>query len=386
MSGENPLPAADEAIQLHFCQTCGVSIPQADVDLQRAHAAPGGFVCATCSTGDEAAAPAIPRVATQPAVATPGARGSQALVVVFLLYVVGVTSFLLYKDLTFKAPKLNLPEMAAPRDIERLDAKLDTSVERTRVHLNELQMALQTQHDNLKRLTEDYAAMSRENAALHLKAGERDAQLLKEVLELTNRTIGLTNAVETVFEKKMEAWRNDLEASIKNTGKDSGTKNKPTQDAGKDEPKTSPEDEERARKVRASVETLLNRSTPENKRFTAAVELGDLKDPSAVDPLIRALEADPNGLVRRGAAWSLGKLGKHSLKAFPALIKQVGGRDEYVAYTCDKALEDICQDATGSRVSFNFDPTMKSKQRKGVAKQWSKWLKEHKDQLLPRQD
>ena len=121
-------------------------------------------------------------------------------------------------------------------------------------------------------------------------------------------------------------------------------------------------------------------------RFTAAVELGDLKDPSAVDPLIRALERDPNGLVRRGAAWSLGKLGKYSLKAFPALIKQVGGKDEYVAYTCDKALEDISQDATGSRVSFNFDPTMKSKQRKAVAKQWNQWWQEHKEQLLGRKD
>ena len=78
----------------------------------------------------------------------------------------------------------------------------------------------------------------------------------------------------------------------------------------------------------------------------------------------------------------LGKLGKHSLKAFPSLIRLVGGKNEYVAYTCDKALESISMDATGQRINFGFDPAMKSKQRRSVMRQWDDWWQENRERLL----
>ncbi len=46
MSGEDPGTA--ESIQLHFCQTCGMSIPQADIEVGRAQPAPGGYTCPSC--------------------------------------------------------------------------------------------------------------------------------------------------------------------------------------------------------------------------------------------------------------------------------------------------------------------------------------------------
>ena len=36
------------SIQISFCQRCGISIPEADIDTGRAQAAPGGYVCVGC--------------------------------------------------------------------------------------------------------------------------------------------------------------------------------------------------------------------------------------------------------------------------------------------------------------------------------------------------
>jgi hypothetical protein len=67
--------AEPDAIQLHFCQRCGISIPQADIDTGRARAAPGGYVCGGCwFPRSDAAGPAPAAAGRAGAISEPGGR------------------------------------------------------------------------------------------------------------------------------------------------------------------------------------------------------------------------------------------------------------------------------------------------------------------------
>ncbi|MGH7708596.1 MAG: tRNA epoxyqueuosine(34) reductase QueG [Vulcanimicrobiaceae bacterium] len=74
-------------------------------------------------------------------------------------------------------------------------------------------------------------------------------------------------------------------------------------------------------------------------RRNAAVALGNTGDPLAVDPLERALAADPHPLVRGHAAWALGRIG--SPKALAALRRaaDMADRDPKVRAEIAAALE-----------------------------------------------
>ena len=121
MSGPASLEA--DSIQLHFCQRCGISIPVSDIESGRAQAAPGGFVCLACSyrsgAGEEELAP-------MPALAPPARDGGvRVLAAIALLYVVGATTFLLFREVSREAPVLDLSGVATARDIQVLARKVD---------------------------------------------------------------------------------------------------------------------------------------------------------------------------------------------------------------------------------------------------------------------
>ncbi|MBP2144935.1 HEAT repeat protein [Methanofollis sp. W23] len=72
-------------------------------------------------------------------------------------------------------------------------------------------------------------------------------------------------------------------------------------------------------------------------RWGAAEALGRLGDMRAVEPLIRALEDDPDPRVRKKAAWALGQLG--DLRAQRPLLVALGDRDDDVQEIAGEALE-----------------------------------------------
>ena len=139
-----------------------------------------------------------------------------------------------------------------------------------------------------------------------------------------------------------------------------------------------------ARKKAAQfIKQLGDRSASDQTRYNAAVQLGDVGHPSAVDPLVQALQNDAYDLVRRAAAFSLGMLGKHSVSSIPILIDGVAKQDEYVGYMCARALGEISMATLGRTQEFGYDPTMNRKQRREIMNKWSEWWAKNKALIQP---
>ncbi|MGQ0612452.1 MAG: HEAT repeat domain-containing protein [Planctomycetaceae bacterium] len=344
-------------IQLHFCQRCGISIPVTEVASGRATAAPGGYVCSTC-TSAEAPATGAPVSARQ---------GLGAVAVAALLFLVGATAFLLYRETTRTAPVLKLPPTAAPEDVAGVSRRLEEAQQRSREGFVALSEALQAQQQRIDALRRDQAeaeqaALDREKASL-----ERDRNLLAAIDALASRTGISRGDLTEILAREMEKFRREAAAQKTTQPTPTETPKQP------DPPPVDPRQAEQDRLVREYVLKLQSKEATPRERYTAAVRLGELMDPSAITPLIQVLESDEDDLVLRGAAWSLGKFGKVAVRAIPALIKQVGEKREYVGYMCDRALSDISLDALGARITFGYDPTMTSKQRRAIEKQWEEW-------------
>ena len=129
--------------------------------------------------------------------------------------------------------------------------------------------------------------------------------------------------------------------------------------------------------IKRHVATLKNKNAAVAARYNAAVQLGDLGAKGAIDTLIHSLEKDPNALVQRAAAWSIGRFGKDALRAVPALIRQVGAEEPYVGYLSARALGEITKATMRKSVSFGFQPTMVLDERKAVRARWEAWWKKN---------
>jgi HEAT repeat protein len=302
-----------------------------------------------------------------------------------MLYVVGATTFLLVKELRREAPTpVDLDEVAnaqslrdVARQVERLDAELRSAA--ALLKSNDERAAA-----GVEELAKRVNSISVE--ATKLAAGVRgDIEDLYKLTLETSQRAGLLQADVALVLKEQRAIGNRVVggegpgggAPEPGTGGGPG----PTVQAPPATPSQSAEEIERERARKAYVEQLTaDRGAKTNQvRYNAAVQLGDLKDPAAVPALIDALNNDPYDLVRRAAAWSLSMFGKDAVPAIPALIEQIGGKEEYVGYMCERALGEITKAVTGTAVSFNFDPTMNASQRRKVQKKWEEWWDKSKD-------
>jgi len=354
-------------IQLHFCQRCGISIPVADVASGRAHAAPGGYVCTVCRDDALPAGPA-PLPAAAP-------REGRPLLTLALLFVVGATSFLLYRELTRETPRVEFPATVAPRDLQALEDRLRELNRQTGQAIAALKESADGLRDGLEETRASQAAAQGGFAEAESASIERDRQLLAALDALARRT-GITRSdVAEEIARQVEKLRRDLAGSRPTSG------GEPSPAPPEPTPPVDPKRAEHERLVREAIKQLQARESSDQQRYTATVRLGELKDPAAVDPLVKALESDGSDLVQRGAAWSLGALGKASVRAIPALIAQVGGTKEWVAYMCDRALGSISEAVLGGKVTFGFDPGMQRKQRQGVQKQWEEWYQKNRETL-----
>jgi hypothetical protein len=394
-------PGSD--IQLHFCQACGVSIPQADIDAGRARPEPdtcaflhypercpikfgaqaGGRVAsAPAHAPAQAPAPAPRPVAAKPA----GPRsGAYALTALALLYVVGATTFLLSRELTREPPKPMRDDLATSAAVEKVATKLDDVVAQTQRAFSELRGNDNNQRGDLSSLGEKLNDLRHETTRLRQVMRTDIKDLQGTVLTISKRTGLLKENDETILRELR-----GLNDRFTDGGGPAPTKpgvKEPDDGAGEKpapvKPAQTREEVEREKLVKEYIAKLADRKASDQTRYNAAVQLGDLKHPDAVQPLIKALQKDPYDLVCRAAAWSLGMFGKDAIPAIPALIDEIGGKQEYVGYMCERALGEITKAVLGKAVTFNFDPTMSQRERKKVQKKWEGWWAKNQAQLLP---
>lgn len=359
-----------EAIELHFCRRCGISIPQSDIESERARAVPGGFLCDACVL-DTPTAMARPAAPSAPAAAP--VAGSRALVLLALLYVVGATTFLLVRELTRPPPQQQRGDLLSANDIDPLARKIDTLDEQTRASLADLKGNDERQRQDLHALSLALNALSDDSARnlREIRARLDDLEALAKAV--ANRT--------QLVRDEVEAARNELRQL-----RGEAPAPKPPQDPlppVEMPPQRSPEEIERERLVAEYIAKLADRKAPNTTRYNAAVSLGDLRHPTAIVALVDALENDPYDLVCRAAAWSLGMYGKEAVSAIPALIRQLGGKDGTVGYMCERALGEITKAATGTAVNFGFDSNATQRQRRTVQKKWEDWWEQNKGTLQP---
>jgi len=359
-----------EAIELHFCRRCGISIPQGDIEAHRARAVPGGFLCDACVLD----APVVTAAKPLAPVAAPRS-GSRALVLLALLYVVGATTFLLVRELQRQPPQAPRGDFATPGDLEALATRIDAANGQARAALGDLKGNDERQREDVHALSLALNALSEDFA----KAGHEVHGRLDDLEAMAKAVASKTQLVR----EEVEAARTELR-QLRGQGagevKSEPPVSPPEVVTG---PQRSPEEIERDRLVAEYVTKLGDKKAPNAARYNAAVSLGDLRHPTAIPALIDALENDPYDLVCRAAAWSLSMYGKDAIPAVPALIRQLGGKDGTVGYMCERALGEITKAATGTAVTFGYDSNAPQRQRRAVQKKWEEWWEAHKGELTP---
>ena len=363
-----------DAIQLHFCQKCGISVPVGDIETGRARPAPGGYICPGCIYEELAATGAT-------TAAPPASSIYRVLSTLALLYLVGATSFLLYRELHRVETSVDLSPVASREDTLRLDEKLTALGDQQRG-------AVLTLQDNDQRLAESLTAMNgrlsdaeRDTLRWRLASDARDYELSKNLLGLAKNTVGLKDELATILARESEAIRAAVQAA--GTGAGGGVQTQVgTQPPAVTVTMPAASPTEQSRQVQEEIRKLGDMKASETVRYSAAMELGHLRDPSSVEALVKALNNDPDDLVQRGAAWALGKIGDKAVPAVPALIAKLGGKAAFVGYMCDLALQDITKSLTGAEVDYHYDPTLKRKERKAIRRKWEQWWEQNRAQYV----
>jgi hypothetical protein len=301
-----------------------------------------------------------------------------------VLYVVGATTFLLVRELRRDPPAaVDLGDVATVSSVDGVARRLDLLVEDlNKTALTALKGNDERQREDLKELALRLNGLAEETAKLGDGVRADVADLQKLLLETLNRTGLLREDVGSVRGALDRLVREVRESARPDGAAPPSEESTPPPDV----PKRSQAELDRERQVQEHIATLADRRGGEKTnqaRYNAAVQLGDLKDPQAVPALIDALQNDPYDLVKRASAWSLGAFGKDAVPAIPALIGEIGGKEEYVGYMCERALGEITKVVTGTSVTFGFDPTMNLANRKKVQKRWEEWWEKNRASIAP---
>ena len=222
-----------DGIELHFCRDCGISIPIGDIEAGQANPALPGCAYArdNCTNRSSAPVPASPAPARSISRPEPTREnGLRIVAALALLYVVGASTFLLFRDLSRPPAKVMLPtDVALVRDLRDLERKIDAVDKGTRDTLRQVRSSDTLQASTLASLRTRLAELSDALNAANGASQGRDKELSRALLALTEETMGLKTPIADILQR--------LDEGVPTTGG-----KQPTKDDGgaKQDPKSRP--------------------------------------------------------------------------------------------------------------------------------------------------
>jgi hypothetical protein len=359
-------------MQLHFCDLCNESIPQADLDLGRAVRRNERLICAACeaamSSGHERPVPRPPAVAAplappRPAPAPAGgtfAAVGLAFSVVALLVAAGFGGFLFVRHeerARTLEQALTAVERAAPEQVRTVSAALRDEVDQRESELAEARA-------RIAELATRLAEVERSSSGVGT---------LERRLDRLEPRLGAVSDLESRLEHVSGAFE-QLAASV---GELSAARHAPATLAAapaeapaRPAPRASAEEEGTAA-WQAWIAELA--SADSGTRWQAVQGLGDTHDARVVPHLVPMLR-DTDIFVRMAACRHLGDLA--SVEAIPALIDTLEDEEASVREAALVALRAL------SGQSIAFDPLAREGDRSKRVKAWREWWEEASKELL----
>jgi len=338
--------------RLHFCDRCNTSIPQSHLITGRAVIQGGRTFCERCK----------PRASAR------RSGSGSGILVVLLVVTIAALGYVAFSGQGVFADNSGAEKKLA-EDAKRLEnvvsrvADLAAEVRQGNLDMAEVSARLR---DLEKR---QQALVAIEQKANELASEFRDKQ--EDFQDEVEGRLEQKNAAIRSLEVKVVELARRLQA-VKNA-RPIAAAPRPAPGPGDPEPAEAPAAPEAPRvetapaEVQKYVEQL--KADEEGLRFAAAVELGRIGHPAAIDPLMEVLEKDKDYFVRRAAARSLGDM--NSWVAVPALIDTLGDKEFFVAIAAHQALKNI----TGQ--DFGFKENMSRSEVRRVITKARDWWKDH---------
>jgi Skp family chaperone for outer membrane proteins len=365
-------------MNLHFCDLCNESIPQADLDLRRAVRRNERLICAACEAAmsggatrpapPPAAIPAPgavhdPRPSTEPG-ASPVAAVALAFASVALVAGAGAGVYFFWR-LEVQAGTLRQQvadlQRAAPEHARTVSAALAEESGAREQEAAEIRAALQA----LAARMQEAEHAGAESAALERRLDKLDARF-DVVDDLSSRVQHQAGTLER------------LAASVAELAARPTVQSPPERaDApGESVPEAAP-----GASANAPGGALWEKwvadlaSSDSGTRWQAVQSLGGTRDPLVVPHLVPMLE-DSDIFVRMAACRHLGDLG--SVEAIPALIDTLEDEEASVREAALVSLRGL------SGQSIPFDPLARDGDRSKRVKAWRDWWEEASKELLGR--
>jgi len=358
-------------IELKFCDLCGVSIPQRDLDEGTAREVSGRVIGACCLSKILATVPQAQRPKPKSPEAAQGASSaSSGVPVLYAAIVMVLAIFFITWFIDSRASQRH-------RDLDR-------TIGGTEKRLAEVEGQIRLQADKIAGLSSsevetEVAALSKRFDAVDEKlaaiggkdnttefASLRDA--LTEIEGKLGKLGGDQTSLETALDTRLrqvtdaigELHRglDDLSRARMAAAEPGESTAKPATDKAKAEPGALPE------ALAKRVKQLA--STDASVRWAAVDELLRSNDKNVVPHLLPMLN-DPDAFVRRLCATGLGNLGDDS--ACPALVKSLEDEQPIVRQAAYRSLVKL------SGQNFPFDAQASKSKRRVQVKKWQEWLK-----------
>lgn len=351
-----------DMVELKFCDLCGVSIPQRDLDEGTAREVANHIVGVCCLSKILAGIPDAHRPkAPAPAIGSSGVPGLYAAIV--LLLTLFFVTYYIDSRAHQRAKDLNLSIGATDKRL----AELEGYVKEQGTTLSEFSFeALETSVGGIDRR---FDALDSRLAKLGSSDDSAGLTAIATTLTEIRRELGKLGGDQSSFEASLDSrFRQvtsaigDLERGLKDM---SGPREVPAK-PGETTPAEPPE-----RKTPTLSEALAKRvkqlaSTDASVRWAAVDELLRSGDQYVVPHLLPMLE-DPDAFVRRLCATGLGNLGAES--ACGALVTALEDEQPIVRQAAYRSLVKL------SGQNFVFDAQASKAKRRVQVKKWKDWLK-----------
>lgn len=365
---------SESVMNLHFCDLCNESIPQADLDLGRAVRRNERLICAACEaamSGAHARPGVLGTAPIAPAAARDESRASSPVAAVALAFSsvalvvgVGVGAYLFWRleGLTAEiGTQLDDLERAAPEHARTVSASL---AEETRTRESEL-AAARSALQGLSARVQELEHAGEQGAGLERRMDKFDARL-GAFDDLASRVQHQSGALETLSLSVAELGAvRAAEAPAR--AEPAPVKVVPSEPAA---PLASEPDGTQWERWLGDLA-----SSDSGTRWQAVQSLGGTRDAGVVPHLVPML-ADTDIFVRMATCRHLGDLG--SITAIPGLIDTLEDEEASVREAALVALRGL------SGQSIPFDPLARDGDRSKRVKDWREWWeKASKDLLQP---